>query len=187
MPHNLTSGMLAQTLAQVSMPVAFLEVDSPAGNVYFWTGYGEIVWNGQTWTGAGYLMAFSSIAETIQVQASGASFTLTGIPQALISFVIENAKRYYPVKLWMGALDETLAVIADPFLVWNALLDTALIKASGKDASITVTSESRLIALTTPKERRYTDQDQRIEHPTDGGFKFVEFLVNAIITWGATS
>lgn len=184
MPRNLTSQMLAQTLAAVSMPVAFIEVDTPAGNVYFWTGFGEIAWNGKTWTGSGLFLNFSSIAETVHVQASGASFSLSGVPQSLISLVLQSLRRYFPIKLWIGALDATLAVIPDPYLVWDGLVDTGSIKSGGSTATITVTSENRLIALTTPKERRYTDQDQRIEHPTDGGFKFVEFLVNAIITWG---
>lgn len=184
MAHSLTSQMLAQTQAAMLMPALFLEVDTPSGNVYFWDGYGNIVWNGQTWVGAGYFLKIDAVTETNMLQAAGVQISLSGVPSNLRSLVLQSLKRFYPCKLWVGALDATLAVVPDPFLIFNGLVDSGSMVASGKAISVTITAESRLMTLRTPRERHFTDQDARIDAPSDGGFKFVEFLQNAIITWG---
>lgn len=176
MVRPLTSGMLAQTQAKALMPALFIEVDVPAGNLYTWSGYGDIVWGGHTWKGAGEMLGISNVSEVSQVQAAGVSITLSGIPAALIAMTLANLRRYMTTKMWIGALDATFAVIADPYLFFNGFVDSAALSQDGKTASITVTAESRLISLRIERFRRYTDQDQRIERPYDGGFKFVDFL-----------
>lgn len=185
MPHTLASAMATQIAAAANAPVLFVEVDTPAGNVYFWTGYGTVTWNSHTWTGAGNLISISSVQESVTVQASGVSVTLTGVPSANISLVLVSLSRLYPMKIWLGALNSSFAVVADPYLFFNGLVDTAEIIDNGPTSTIIVSGESRLIAMKNPRERRYTDGDQRIERPSDGGFKFVDFLQKREIPWGA--
>lgn len=183
MAHSLTSGMQSATLATVCAPLIFIEVDTAAGNVYAWSGYGNVIWNGQTWLGGGKLIGVSGVSEVAKVQASGTAFTLSGVDLALVSLALQSMQRYLPAKLWVGAMDDNFQIIADPYLLLNGRVDSSKIVATGKSAMITVTAESRLIALRLPKWRRYTDLDQRIEHPQDAGFSFVDTIQDATINF----
>ena len=71
-----------------------------------------------------------------------------------------------------------------PFTVFDGIMDTMTIKDTGKNATVGVTAESALIALQNPKERRYTDEDQKINHPSDNGFEFVPDIQDLVIVWG---
>lgn len=183
MAHSLTSGMQTVTQSAVCAPVIFVEVDTAAGNVYVWSGYGNIIWNGETWIGAGDLMGVSGISEVASVQASGTALTLSGVDLSLVSLALQSMQRYLPAKVWVGAMDANFNIIADPYLLLNGRVDSAKIVATGRSAMITVTAESRLISLRLPKWRRYTNLDQQIEHPTDQGFSFVDTIQDATINF----
>lgn len=186
MAHSLTSGMVTQTTAKSLMPILLWELDTPGGNVYFWSGYGNLPWDSKTWVGAGNMVNMTQISETALVQANGLSLTLSGIPAAAISLALSSVKRFQPAKVWLGALDSSMAVVADPFLIFNGRTDSVVINDAAATAAITVNCENRLILMKIARERRYTDHDQRIERPLDGGFKFVDFVINRTIPWGAS-
>lgn len=183
MPHSLTTDMLAVTKAQVTMPIIFVEIDCNGGNIYAWNGLGTIDWNSIEWLGAGDFGNISQITETTLLQAAGVSFTLSGVPESFLSAALADLRRYLPAKVWVGAMNESFAIISDPYLLFNGRVDTGMIADGGTTATITVTAESRLITMKNTRQRRYTDQDQRIEHPTDSGFAFVDSLQNASIQW----
>lgn len=183
MAHSLTSGMLAATQADVVRPIIFVEIDTSAGNVYFWSGYGNFLWNSITWTGGGNLIDIGAITEQNRVQASGCVLSLTGINTAMIATVLTDLRRYMPAKIWLGAIDNNYQLIADPFQILNGRIDSANITATGKTSTIQITVESRLIAMRNPKWRRYTDLDQRIECPNDAGFTMVDTIQDATINF----
>jgi hypothetical protein len=185
MGHSLTSGMLAVTLSGTLTPVIFVQINTGGGNIYVWSGYGNISWNGHTWTGIGDLGGVSGVTELNKVQAQGVNFTLNGVDLALVSLALQSLQRYLPAYLWIGALDSNFNVVADPYLTFNGRVDTAQIVSAGPTASISVTAEGRLIAMRNTRWRRYTDQDQRIERPTDGGYTFVDTIQDAIIHWNS--
>lgn len=183
MPHSLTSDMEAVTLSAVCAPVLFVEIQTVATPVRFWTGYGNFLWNSQTWTGAGSLLGIGAITEQNVVQATGAGLTLSGVDNALVAIALANLQRYLPAKVWLGALDDMFQIVTDPYLILNGRVDTSKITATGKTSTILVNAESRLIAMRNPKWRRYTDIDQRIEHPGDAGFMMVDTLQDATINF----
>lgn len=187
MPHTMTTAMQNQTLAAQLMPILFAEIDTPAGNIQVWSGIGNLSWNGITWSGMGELGTISASSESTDLQAQGLVFTLGGFDAGLINKAIDSMRRFYPAKAWLGCLDGNFSVVADPYQFHNGLVDSASMTSDGKTASISVSSETRLIAMSQARERRYTDQDQRIECPQDGGFKFVDFLQNLITAWGSTA
>lgn len=182
--HSLTSGLLAKTQASALRPIAFVEVDTLAGNVYFWTGLGEITWNGQTWTGSGALLSIAPITEQNKVEATGVELQLSGVPTDYVSLALQSLNRYMPGKIWIGATDDAFNVIADPYQILNGRVDSAKIDDDGTSSTITVSLENRLITIINSAERRYTDEDQRTEHPADAGFQFADFLQDASIFWG---
>ena len=55
---------------------------------------------------------------------------------------------------------------------------------NGEKSTIQVTVENKLIAFARKYVRRYTDNDQRIDHPTDKGFEYVTSIQDTEIVWG---
>jgi hypothetical protein len=184
MTRSLTAALEAETLAGALRPVLFCEIETAAGTSRAWTGYGTIQWNGESWTGLGHLAGVAGIAETGDVQAAGVTLTLSGVPQALLGLVLADVRQGKPVRIWLGAISEAGAVVADPYLVFSGRFDTATVDEGAESATIAVAAESRLIDLERPRARRYTPEDQAIDYPGDKGLDYVASLQDAAVIWG---
>lgn len=75
-------------------------------------------------------------------------------------------------------------LLGDPILLFDGRLDTGTIEDGGDRSAIILSYESRLIDLERARERRYTDEDQRIDYPEDAGFAYVAALQDQVFTWG---
>jgi len=184
MTRTLTAGLTAETLAKNLAPVLFLELETADGISRAWSGYGTMQWNGQSWIGLGHLAGVSPIEETGDVQAKGVALSLSGIPQTLISLALGSVRQGMPVRLWLGALDATGTVIADPYLTFQGRFDTAIVDEGAESATITIQAENRLIDLERPRERRYTPEDQAIDYPDDRGLDYVASIQDKALVWG---
>lgn len=185
MSRALTSGMVTAVTSAVVRPILLAEFDFDGGTVYMWTGYGTLSWGGHSFLGAGNLCGVAPIAEVVDTSAKGTSFTLNGIPSSLLATALTENYQGRAAKLWLGALDSSNAIIADPYLIFGGRMDTMTIDDGGETGSISLTAENRLIDLNRSRERRYTDQDQRIDYPSDLGLQYVVGLQDKQIVWGA--
>lgn len=187
MGRSLTAGMDAEVVKPAVSPIFLVEMDFSSGFVRAWSGYGDLAWNGHTWLGAGELMEIDPVEETASFVANGASFKLNGIPSAMIAVALDQDYQGRAATLYLGMLDSSGAVIADPVEVFGGLMDTMEIDETGEIASITVNVESHAVALKRPKEWRYTHEDQQIDYPGDMGFEYVAGLQDKEITWKPAS
>ena len=184
MSRTLTAEALAQILAQAKMVAVFFEGDFASGPVRLWSGLGDLDWNGQTWSGAGDLGTISPILESTDVQANGVRVTLSGIPSASLSLALQEARRGQTGTLWIAFLDDTGAVVADPYIAFSGRLDQPQIEDGGDTAAISIAYENRLIDLERPREWRFDHEDQQITYPGDLGFEFVASIQQWNGQWG---
>jgi hypothetical protein len=185
--RQASSDLLAALAAGTVRIVGFFEGRFTGGTINLWTGIGPISWNGKTWQGAGNLIGVSQIEETSDIKAVGVTFSLAGIPGAMISLVLQSVRQGDPMDCWIAALDlSTGAVICDPDndLLFNGRTDVPVIDEDGQTATISITAENRLIDLERARERRYTPEDQHIDYPGDKGFDYVVSLQSQDIIWG---
>lgn len=184
MSRALAAAMLAQITAGSLRPILFYQGEFTTGTLRLWSGIGTISWNGQLWTGAGTLGTVSAIEETSDIRAVGFQVSLSSQAAAILSLSLAAVRQGYLGYVWLGALDVSGAVVADPFLAFSGRLDVPEIIDEGERATITISYESRLIDLDKTRERRYTHEDQQIDYPGDLGFEYVASLQDAQITWG---
>lgn len=184
MARDLTAAMQAEVVKTALTPILFYEGEFSGGTVRFWTGFGTIVWNGQSWLGAGQLGKISAIQEAKEVSATGITVSLSGIPSSLIATALSQARQGKPGKIWFGCLNSSGAVIADPFQIFEGRLDVPEIRDGPDSAEIIISYESELVDLERPNETRYTSEDQKIIHPTDKGFDFVPAVQEWDGKWG---
>lgn len=181
--RDLTAGMEAEVQKDTVYPILLLEGEFTTGTARFWTGLGELSWNGQTWQGLGDLVAISNIDETVEVAAKGFAVSISGQNASNISLALQSCRQGAAGRFWLGLLDAAGAVIADPYLVREGRLDVPAMSDNGESATITISYEDRLIDLERPREFRWTTESQRLFYPNDLGFEFVPSLQDAVDVW----
>ena len=184
MSRDLTAAAETATLADTVYPVMLVELQFSGGTVNFWTGLGELHWDGKTWTGTGYFGRVSPIQETIKVVAAGVEYALSGIPAEIISVALNQAYQGRPGKFWLGMLDENATIVIDPVLVFSGRMDVMAMEESGETATIALSIENELIDLERPRIFRYTPEDHKEYFVSDTFFGQVEALQDAVIRWG---
>jgi hypothetical protein len=176
--------MVAQLSASNIKPVLFLQMKFTDGIVQMWSGMGTLTWNGLQWIGMGHLGTISAIEESSELKATNVTFTLSDIPQDLLGKALGQVRQGYPVTLWFGTLGDNNNVLADPLQIFAGRMDVPTIDEGAQTGTISIAVENRLIDLNRSRERRFTDQDQQIDHPGDLGFQYVQFIQDWAGTWG---
>ena len=186
MPRLITDAFLAALTSPEVRPAIFVEAHFTSGPLYAWSGLGPVNWNGQTWLGVGTLGGISTIEEGADVQARGITLTFGGFDATLLANVLGEFQVGLPVTVWLALFDTNGALIPNPLVAFAGRMDQPTIQTDGQTASLQINCENRLVDLNTPCERRYTDEDQQIDHPGDRGFEFVNSIQEVSIYWGRT-
>lgn len=184
MARALTAAMLAAMATGHVKPLILYEGEFSGGTVRLFTGYGTIVWNGNTFTGSGQMLNITAIQEVTELQAVNFTVSLNGQLSSLLAIALGQVRRGKPGSVWLGLLDDAGALIADPFLCFKGRADRPDIVPDPENAVIAVAYESRLIDAARRRERRYTSEDQQIDYPGDLGFDYVPSLQDTQFTWG---
>lgn len=182
--RSLTSAMNSEVESSSHKPVIFVQLDYDSGTSRYWSGFGELSWNSQTWLGAGNLGSMDKIEETTDLRATGTKLGMSGIPSEMISLILGERSRGRTVKIWLGFFDEFPTVKADPVLIFSGRIDNQGLEESAEAATIEIHCENKLKDLKRPRELRWTDQQQKNLLSTDKGCEYVADLQNKEISWG---
>jgi hypothetical protein len=186
--RTLTSGMTAVTTADVVRPVYFVRMVFDSGEspnvLNLWNGIGDLAYGGNTYTGVGDLLSISQITETSDIQATGINVNLTGVKSSFIVIAKDHEYQGRPLTVSLGAFDASGDLIVDPVIVFSGFMDTMTISESGAYSTIGISVENKLVSFERSRVRRYTAEDQKIDHPTDKGFEFVTAIAQKEIIWG---
>jgi hypothetical protein len=184
--RDLTSGMATAVQAGTVYPALLYEgeFDDGAGGSAFvrlWSGLGTLSWNSLSWTGAGNLIGINGIAESTELRANAFEVWLSGVSSAIVALALTARRKNRSGKLWVAFFPDSNSrtPIADPYLLKRGRFDTMPIDDSGDTAKVTARYEDRLASLSIARERRYTQADQQLRAPGDGGFRYVESLIDA--------
>jgi len=187
MSRTLSTEMQTVATAELVRPIYLVDMEFSSGSIYLWSGMGDLTYNSNTYLGAGDLLSIGAIQETAELTANGATVTLGGIKQSLLTLARDEPYQGRPLIIRLGAFDENGDLIASPVILFSGFMDIMTIADSGDTSTITVTVENKLIAFQRTAVRRYTAEDQKIEHPTDKGFEFVAKIQEKEIVWGRPS
>jgi hypothetical protein len=165
-------------------PVAFVKFEFDGGDVNLHTELGDITWGGDTYTGVGSLGSVGVSEEVSDLSNTPLNLTLSGIPNDLISILLNEYYQGRRATLYLGYLDMTTRqLVADPIILYRGLIDTADIQ-QDKTCTVTLSVQSRFAAWDVPLIRRYNNADQQARYPGDKGLQFVEQAVDKQIIWG---
>lgn len=209
MSRNLDADMVT-ALSEAEIQIFFaVQLNFDSQQLNLWTGLGEISIDGNAYTGAGNFLQFSSIEETSEIAARGATITLSGIPSDLLSLALSEPYQGRVCRIYFGVLDaktfyllqENADLIedengvgigidfntaADDVIteVFSGYIDQMDISEEANTSSIGLSVESKLIDLERARTFRYTSESQKAKYPNDLAFDFVEDLQDKKFSWG---
>lgn len=183
MTRDITGAMQAAAEAVPSSPILIWEGLFDSGALRLWSGYGDLVWDGETWNGAGDLVAVDPAPEVTRVVAAGATFRLNGVPSDLIALAMTEEYQGRACTLWLGMLDAAGLVVADPIKIFAGRMDVMEPTDAGDTASIVLTAENRLADLGRAPGGSYTDENQKSRYPDDEGLAFIVQIQDRELIW----
>jgi hypothetical protein len=161
-------------------PFFAVDLGFDSGTLRLWTGIGSKIINGEEYVGAGNFLQISEMQETAEIQAAGATLTLSGIPSEILSLALTEPYQQRPARIYFGLVGEE----ADMAEVFTARMDQMTIEEGPETCTVQLTIENILVDLERARVLRYTNNDQQSRFPGDRGLEFVESLQNKELFWG---
>lgn len=180
MTRNLAAGFASALQSSAIQPIILVELKFDSGAVRLSSGIGNITYNGFSYTGAGTLLAISSMEDTTDIAAKGITISLSGINPQALGIALSEKYQNRTANIYFSLS----GMVSDAVQVFSGLIDQMSINDTGETLTIAVSIESRLIDLERPRIWRYTSEDQKRVYPTDKGFDFVNDLQTKQIIWG---
>ena len=206
MSRDLSTAVSDNLEQDVLYPFTAVELQFDGGNVLrLWTGVGTLVFQGNSWTGAGQLLDISSIEETAEIAAKGATVTLSGIPSSVLSLALIEPYQGRVGKIYLGLFsigaiekengtDYILFENGDKILletqetslteVFSGFMDRMTIDEQPEGCTIGLSLENKLVMLERPRTARYTNEFQKTVDSADRGFEYVESIQLKDFVWG---
>lgn len=180
---DLDSSLIAALDDDVIYPAFLFEGEFADGWVRCWTGLGDRSYDGNTYTGIGWLIGMSSMEETTDIKAAGITVSLNGVPSEVVSIALQSLRQNKAGRVYV-ALDQADGTNIGTFKYFEGRLDVGQIDERAETATVLLNYESRLIDLERASQRRYTNEDQQQEYPGDRGMEYAAGLADVSIVWG---
>lgn len=168
--RQLDPNMQAALSAGVIVPALLCQLTFTSGTQYIWSGIGDLVWNGNTYTGVGTLGSVGAITEGTTVRANGTTVTLSGIDATLYGDCMSDIQLGATAKLWFALLSPGLA----PNLIETSVFNNGT--GNWGRSTVPVTGQPFTNALTT--NTRDTVEVGNIFTVTPGEQLFVSGYIN---------
>lgn len=180
MSRELNEAILTAVASGVIHPFIGVEALFDSGPVRLWFGLGEITMMGRVFTGSGTMLNFSDIEESVTLQASGVTITISGVPTTMISLALAEPFQGRICNVYFGTTQPEMVAS----IVFSGYGDQMVVTESADTCTIAMTVENKLIDLERPRSRRFTHNDQISRFPGDLGLEFVESLQTKELYWG---
>lgn len=205
MSRDITSSVLSSLDDTVVFPFFVVELNFDSAPLRMWTGLNNLVFEGVTYYGAGNLIDISSVEETSDISARGATIQLSGLPSEVLSLALSTPYQGRVCKIYFGLfskgniLTESSAQLVTESgeiiplelqetgltEIFSGFMDQMNIEESPNGTTVAVAVENKLIDLERSRVRRFTSAYQKSQYPDDKGLDFVEDLQTKETYWGS--
>lgn len=179
-------------MARAGVPSAFsdaqltaffaIDLDFDSGITRLWNGLGDLVINGETYTGGGTIISVSPILEDADISAKGITLSISGIDSTALSYALNENYQGRDLIMRVGTIADDGTI--QSYIAFSGLMDVMIVTEDGDTCTIGISAESRLIDLERARIRRYTSEDQKQLYPNDRGFDFVASIQETQVQWG---
>ena len=196
MSRGLNSTALSALSSQEIKVFFAVKLEFDNNPLHLWSGLGNILINGASYTGGGSLLGLSKIDETFEVSSRGAQISLSGIPSSQSEPMrLALTEKYHGRKgsIFLCILDGDSTIDLAGSGVDNAsifdevfvgTMDMMNIDEGEETSTINLALESRLAVLRRPVNRRFTPNWLKSKFPDDRGLDFTNNTPLQKIRWG---
>ena len=137
----------------------------------------------RTYLANGHFKGITGVSETNKPTKNSLAVSLSGVDQTYISIALNENIINDDVFIYRGFLDNNLAVISDPFLLFYGTIDEYKISDNTTTANINLTVTSHWGNFSKTSGRSTTDNSQQRFFSGDKGMEFSALTVRDI-KWG---
>lgn len=185
MARAITAGWETEANAAVCRPVQLYEgVFQGGSTLRIWNGLGDLAWSSVTWFGNGWFQGAMPAVENQELDTGKMEIHLAGVPLAVVSLALGTTRMGALGRLYVGFLNSSGGVVADPYKVFEGKFDYAEITENAQGSDVRLVYVSEMIEMERPKEFRFNAETQKYFYPEDRGFEFVAGLQDKPIFWG---
>ncbi len=185
MTRGLTTAVSNAVSAANVVRTCAVELDFASGVLRAAGSPCDVIFGGSTYLGVGSLGGISSVQESPELRSYGLTLALAGVPRDAVAIAMGEHYQGRSGTVWEVVLDpSTYLPLADPICVFRGRMDQMVVHL-GDTATIQLTMTNRLADWERPRLRRYTDEDQRRDYPSDDGFRFVPSTAEKELVWPA--
>ena len=209
MSRDLTPSTIENLSEDIVYPFFATELRFDGNNtIRMWTGQGTLVLSdGTEWVGLGQLLDISAIEETSEMAVKGATITLSGIPQTLLSLALAEPYQGRVCNIYFGTFSQgSLLQESSSYILlqdgsrinlettdkgfnelFSGYMDQMNIEESADTCTISLAVENKLVDLERARTARFTSGYQKSIYAGDLGLDFIEDLQDKSIVWGKDS
>lgn len=150
---------------------------------FYWTGFGSITVDGDTYLGAANLVERSEIPFGIDDEAGDLTLTLSGVDPALIAKVRAADGEIYgqPISVWGQLFDEALQPSGGKWLIFKGVMDVPTYSApSFGTRAIIIPCEGEWTDRNSARFSMFSDRDQKARFPGDRGLEYVYRITQGV-------
>ena len=136
-----------------------------------------------TYSPSSFLVSLPSFTEETDVTKTSLQLALSGADQTFISTCLNENVVNDSVKIFRGFLDDTNALIADPFLLYDGQIDTFTINENQNESTVNLGIVSHWADFEKRSGRKTNNTSQQRFFSTDVGMDFSSQTV-LDIKWG---
>ena len=150
--------------------VTFAELGFDSGTIYVHNSIGTFTWGGNNWIGVGSMGNISQVTEAETINPYKLQLQLSAVDATFVNEALNNDPFNRPISVYVGFLDDTEQLVADPDILWSGKMQQMNIQA-GNVNTCTVIAESRLIRFKQKNGLLFNDKAHQDRFPGDVFFE----------------
>lgn len=144
------------------------ELGFDGGTTRLCTAAFDISYQGETFSGVGSFGAVEQVSETTDTIPTGLKLSLSGVDGAFVAAALAEDYQMRPVRVWLGALDDSNNLILNPIGPFAGRMDTMPVTRGAQSLTVSIVCTHELADGARPDNSTYSDADQRARYPDDG-------------------
>jgi len=183
MTRSLSAGVLAEIATNKLNPVELVYLGISTGT-YYTDHYKNLTFDGNTYTASSLFLGSSEVQETADVAVNTLTLKFSGADTTIISLLLNNNYMNKPAKVYRGFLDDSQALIADPFLLFDGRISNFALEENATTSSVNIIVTSHWADFEKTSGRRTAENSQKLYFPNDKGMEFASKTAQKI-KWGS--
>jgi hypothetical protein len=183
MPRDIHASTLTELTQDIIRPRLMVDLETTGSTLYYWSGASDFVWSSNTYLGNGIFRDIDNTGES-QDGTDGIEIYLTGEPGSVVSLALQSFALNKQGKLWLAFLDSSYALIGNPILQFQGLLDGVELVDGPDQSTVILTYESDSILVEAAKNLRLNHETQQTFYSGDLGLEYTPQLEDWTGYWG---